>query len=171
MALFHRSHLRWVALVVTLASSQLCVAGEPEGMSGVVIGGETSTLADGALALEQGRVQEGIRLTEEGLKVNADPVKAAVGESNLCGGYALLRDWVHALPHCNVAIGLDPRNWQSFNNRAAVHSGLGQYDLALADLHTGLTLAPGANLLHQSLAVVEHNQRVLSRRERTFLRS
>ena len=171
MALLLRFHLGWVVLVVTLASWQPCAAAEPEGMSGTVLGGEDSTLADGAIALEQGRIQEGIRLTEIGLKTNADPVKAAVGESNLCGGYALLRDWVHALPHCNAAIELDPHNWQSFNNRAAVHSGLGQYDLALADLHTGLGLAPGASLLHQSLAVVEHNQKVLTRRERSFLRS
>jgi hypothetical protein len=171
MALLHRSQCGWLALAVALASWQLCTAGEPEGMSGVVIGGENSSLADGAVALEQGRIQDGIRLTEDGLKINADPVKAAVGESNLCGGYAMLHDWVHALPHCDAAIALDPHNWQSFNNRAAVHSGLGQYDLALADLHTGLGLAPGANLLHRSLAVVEHNQKVLTRRERTFLRS
>ena len=48
MALLLRSHLGWLALVVALASSQPCTAAEPEGISGTVLGGENSTLADGA---------------------------------------------------------------------------------------------------------------------------
>lgn len=170
MALLYRSPLGWLVPVMALATLP-CRASEPQAVSGTVLVGENSVLAEGAIALEQGRIEEGIRLTEEGLKDNDDPRRAAVGQSNLCGGYALLRRWAQALEHCDAAIELDPHNWQSFNNRAAVHSGLGQYDLALADLRTGLELAPGASLLHQSLAVVEHNQRVLNKRDRAFLRS
>jgi hypothetical protein len=41
----------------------------------------------------------------------------------------------------------------------------------LADLRTGLELVPQSTALHKSLAVVEHNQRVLNKRERALMHS
>jgi tetratricopeptide (TPR) repeat protein len=146
-------------------------AGEPEAISGTVIGGGNTLLAEGSLALQTGRVADGIRLTEEGLKTAADAREAAAGHSNLCGGYALLREWTQALQHCDAAIELDPTNWQPLNNRAAVHAGQGRYDLALSDLRAGLELAPRSSVLQKSLAVVEHNQKIVTKRGSSLMRS
>jgi|GEM_PF-1360523 tetratricopeptide (TPR) repeat protein len=162
-----------LTLAVALALWQPCVASAamPEAASGTILGGGNSLLAQGSIALQEGRIAEGIRLTQEGLKDTSDSREAAIGHSNLCAGYALMREWAQALEHCNTAIELDHRNWQSFNNRAAVHSGLGQYDLALTDLRSGLELDPQSSTLHRSLAVVEHNQRVINKRDTSVFRS
>ena len=173
MARLHKSVLGCLMLATILTSAQPCMAraAQPEAATGTVLGGGNSLLAEGSIALETGRIAEGIRLTEAGLKDAADPRQVAGAHSNLCAGYALLRDWAQALDHCNTAIELDHGSWQSLNNRAAVHAGLGQYDLALADLRLGLELVPQSITLHKSLAVVEHNQRVLQKRDRAVLRS
>jgi len=173
MARLHISGLGCVTLAVALAIWLPCgaLAAAPEAMSSMVLSGGNSLLAEGSIALQAGRISEGIRLTQEGLKDATDPREAASGHSNLCAGFALLREWAQALVQCNMAIELDRRNWQSFNNRAAVHAGLGQYDLALADVHSGLELDPHSSTLHKSLAVVEHNQRVINKRTPSVLHS
>ena len=147
------------------------IAAEPQATSGMVLGGGNSLLAEGSIALEAGRIADGIRLTQEGLKDAADSREAASGHSNLCAGYALLHEWTLALQECNTAIELDHTSWQSFNNRAAAHAGLGQYDLALADVHSGLQLEPQSTTLRKSLAVVEHNQKVINKRSTSVLHS
>jgi tetratricopeptide (TPR) repeat protein len=171
MACYHIFRLGCVSLTLALVGWQPCAADTAEATSGTILGGGNVLLAEGSMALQEGRIAEGIRLTLEGLKDMPDPREAASGHSNLCGGYALLRNWAQALEQCNAAIELDHDNWQSFNNRAAVHAGLVQYDLALADLHSGLELDPQSSTLHKSLAVVEHNQRVMNKRAPSMLRS
>jgi tetratricopeptide (TPR) repeat protein len=158
-------------LVLVALRPCAAVAAEPQAASGMVLGGGNSLLAEGSIALEAGRITEGIRLTQEGLKDVTDSREAASGHSNLCAGYALLHEWTLALQECNTAIELDRTNWQSFNNRAAAHAGLGQYDLALADVHAGLQLDPQSSILHKSLAVVEHNQKVINKRSSSVLHS
>lgn len=167
MAHLYMSCVGCVTLSVALASWQPCFAGavDMEAASGTVLSGGNSLLAAGAIALQEGRVAEGIRLTQEGLKEPTDSRQTAAAHSNLCAGFVLLREWAQALEHCNMAIELDRTNWQPFNNRAAVHAGLGQYDLALADLRSGLELDPRSSTLHKSLAVVEHNQRIINKRD------
>jgi hypothetical protein len=162
MGRFQFSSFGCLALAVLLPCGT--VAAEPQAASGMVLGGGNSLLAEGSIALEAGRISDGIRLTQEGLKYAADSREAASGHSNLCAGYALLHE-------CNTAIELDGTNWQSFNNRAAAHAGLGQYDLALADVHSGLQLEPQSSTLRKSLAVVEHNQKVINKRSSSVLHS
>jgi len=171
MAHFRSSHFKGIALAVALCPWSVCIAdtGQSQAISGTVLGGGNTYLADGSLALQEGRIDEGIRLTLEGLKNPTDSREAAAAHSNLCGGYAMLRDWALALPQCNAAIDLDPTNWQPFNNRAAVYAGQGRYDLALVDLHAGLALEPRSPTLQKSLAVVEHNQKVLNKRGSSYL--
>jgi tetratricopeptide (TPR) repeat protein len=173
MPVLFKSCLGWVVPIVTLAAWQLGSGGElqADARSGTVLGAGNQSLAEGSLALEQGRVADGIRLTLAGLKDATDPFETAAAHSNLCGGYALLHEWTEALAHCNAAIALDPTNWHSFNNRAAVFAGRGQYALALADLRSGLELAPQSRTLLKSLSVVEHNQKVLTKHQGAPLRS
>src|ERR1700733_3717300 len=173
MARLYSSYLGCITFAMALASGHAGVADatEPEALSGIVLGGGNTFLAEGSLALQEGRIADGIRLTQEGLKDESDPREAAAGHSNLCGGYALLRDWAHALEQCNMAIELNRTDWQAFNNRAAVYAGLGQFELALADVRAGLELDPKSSILQKSLAVVEHNQKVINKRDHSILRS
>jgi tetratricopeptide (TPR) repeat protein len=173
MPVLYRSRLGWVLPIVALAAWQIGSGGEPLGgaSSGTVLGSGNQSLAEGSLALEQGRVADGIRLTLAGMKDASDALETAAAHSNLCGGYALLHEWAEALEHCNAAIALDPTNWRPYNNRAAVFAGRGQYPLALADLRSGLELAPQSSTLLRSLSVVEHNQKVLTKHDGAPLRT
>jgi len=173
MANRYRTHLGWVVSLLALTGAPLGHSQElqPGGGSEIVLGTGNTWFADGSRALDEGRVTEGIRLTLEGFKSSVDPFENAAAHSNLCGGYALLRQWAEALEHCDTAIALDASNWHSYNNRAAIYAARGQYGLALADLRHGLELAPQSSTLLKSLAVVEHNQRVLNKRDSATLRS
>jgi tetratricopeptide (TPR) repeat protein len=139
--------------------------------SSTVIGPSNVQLADGAVALEDGRYVEGIRLTLDGLRGPASTRDQAAGHSNLCAGYAALRRWDEALPHCEQALQLDPVNWRSFNNRAAIHVARGQYDDALADLRRGLELAPQSETLQKSLQIALAHKKAHEQRRRSAVRA
>jgi tetratricopeptide (TPR) repeat protein len=135
-----------------------------------VLGPGNAQLAAGATALEKGNVQEGIRLTLEGLRAPSDNREKAAGYSNLCAGYAILKLWDEALRHCNAALAIDTSNWRTFNNRAAVMVGKGDYDLAIADIRTGLEMAPNSRTLLESLRIVQQNKRLAGARSRSSVR-
>jgi len=139
--------------------------------SKTVIGPMNSLLAEGAAALEAGRIEEGVRLTLEGLKVTASPQENAAGHSNACAGYVLLKQWSDALTQCNAALELDTSNWRTYNNRAAIYVEKGLYDLAMRDVEAGLALAPGAPTLHETLRILQRNKRLLGRQARKVVPS
>jgi len=139
--------------------------------SSTLVGPTNPQLADGATALDAGHVEEGIRLTLDGLKIPTDSRDRAAGYSNLCAGYALLKQWDEALQHCNTSLSIDRNNWSTFNNRAAVYVGKGQYEHALADLRTGLEIAPNSRTLLESLRIVQQNKRLYGVRSRSSVRS
>jgi tetratricopeptide (TPR) repeat protein len=156
-------------LLVMLANATAQTVGSTtmeKPMSATIIGAENPLLVDGANALEQGRASDGVRLTLEGLKYPANPHDVAAAHSNLCAGYALLQQWDEALAHCNTSITLDAANWRAYNNRAAVFSARGLYEEAIKDVQSGLKLAPGVAMLHKSLEIIYHNQRVHRRQSR-----
>jgi tetratricopeptide (TPR) repeat protein len=132
----------------------LLLANAAFAQSGKVLGNDSPLLAEGSASLAAGRHEEGIRLTLAGLERPNNPGDVAAAHSNLCAGYAALKRWSEALPHCNRSLELDLRNWRTFNNRAAVFVGLELYELAIADVNTGLTLDPDSQTLHKSLEVV-----------------
>lgn len=139
--------------------------------SKTVIGQVNSLLADGAAALQAGRIEEGVRLTLEGLKATDNAQENAAGHSNACAGYVLLKQWAEALSQCNAALEIDTSNWRTYNNRAAIYVAKGLYDLAMRDLEAGLALAPGAPTLHESVRILERNKRVLGRQARKVVPS
>lgn len=154
--------------IAVLAAAQ---AGRPQvtserPSSTTVLGPVNELLAAGATALEQGRVEEGIRLTLDGLKTPSSTRDIAAGHANLCAGYSMLREWDKALPHCNESIKLDPGNWRAYNNRAAVYVGKGRYDRALMDVQAGLDLAPESSTLHRSLEIIYERKRMMRQQTR-----
>jgi tetratricopeptide (TPR) repeat protein len=151
----------WFALLVMAGAAS---AGEPlQAQSATVIGQLNSLLSEGSVALAAGRYEEGVRLTLAGLAQPNNPRDAASGHSNVCAGHAALKHWQAALEHCNRALELDPGNWHTYNNRAAVFTGLRQFELAVADVHKGLALAPYSDTLRKSLEVVNQHREAASR--------
>jgi tetratricopeptide (TPR) repeat protein len=141
------------------------VAAENPGSS-TVLGATSLLLAEGAAALDQGRVDDGIRLTLEGLKLTSSAQEIAAGHANLCAGYAMLKRWDEALAHCNTSLELDATNWRAFNNRCAVFVAQGLYDLAIADVLAGLKLAPESSTLKKSLQIAYDHKRAHRDRSR-----
>ncbi len=160
----------FAALIAAGFAANDGVGAEPT-QSATVMGPSNAQLADGATALDQGRVEEGIRLTLAGLQFPTGRRDQAAGYSNLCAGYAMLQRWDEALQHCNTAIELDSNNWRSFNNRAAVFAGKGLYDKAVDDIRAGLRLAPDSRTLNESLRIIEENRRLLASRSRSSVRA
>jgi tetratricopeptide (TPR) repeat protein len=136
-------------------------------MSATVLGEENPQLAEGARALEAGHAEDGVRLTLEGLKVPASSHLVAAAHANLCAGYVLLHRYDEALVHCNTSISIDPENWRAYNNRAAVFSARSLFEEAIADVRTGLRLAPHSAVLQKSLTILYQNQKVQRRRGRS----
>jgi tetratricopeptide (TPR) repeat protein len=147
-----------LALLATMIAGVPPHAAEPA-QSTTVIGPSNAQLAAGAVAMENGRPEEGIRLTLDGLRGPNKPEDIAAAHSNLCAGYGMLKRWEDALQHCNTALELDRTNWRTYNNRAAVYTGKGLYDLALTDLQSGLEIAPESRTLKRSLQLVEEHKR------------
>lgn len=122
--------------------------------SSLVLGPTNQLLAGGAAALEAGRLDKGIRLTLAGLKQPNNVADEAAAYANLCAGYAGLRRWRKALPHCDRSLELDANNWRALNNRAAVYAGLEEFDRALTDVSAALKIAPDSPILQKSLQVI-----------------
>ena len=76
---------------------------------------------------------------------------------------AALKRWEEALEHCNKALELDPGNWRTYNNRAAVFVGLKQFDLAMTDVNAGLEIAPDSATLRKSRDVVRQHDNAAKR--------
>jgi tetratricopeptide (TPR) repeat protein len=167
----YRVALVIAVLVAASATDGTARATEPSAQSATIVGPVNAPLADGATALDAGHVEEGIRLTLEGLKLPTDSHDKAAGYANLCAGYALLKQWDEALEYCNTSLSLDKNNWRAFNNRAAVYVGKGQYEHAMADLRTGLDIAPNSRTLLESLRIVQENKRLYGTRSRSAVRS
>ena len=131
--------------------------------SATVIGPNNQLLTDGSVALEAGKFEVGVRLTLAGLDQPNNSHDQASGHSNVCAGYAAMKRWREALEHCNRALALDAGNWRTYNNRAAVFTGLKQFELAIADVNKGLELAPDSWTLHKSLEVVNQHREAAAR--------
>jgi tetratricopeptide (TPR) repeat protein len=148
-----------------ILSSFLAVAAHAQ--NSTVLGNDNQLLAEGSASLAAGRYEEGLRLTLAGLERPNNPNDEAAAYSNLCAGYAALKRWPEALPHCNRSLELDRHNWRTYNNRAAVFVGLKLYDLAVTDVNSGLALDPDSKTLHKSLEVVhEHKEAALRDRSK-----
>ncbi|HTU68165.1 MAG TPA: hypothetical protein VMF52_19625 [Steroidobacteraceae bacterium] len=156
----------WLASFVLALLAAGASGADESPQSSTVIGALNQRLAQGSAALEAGRYEEGVRLSLEGLDDIASRRDLAAGHANLCAGYAALKRFDAALPHCNRSIELDGNNWRAFNNRAAVFVGLQQFDLAMTDVNTGLAMAPDSPILRKSAEVVKEHRDAARRDKR-----
>jgi len=141
--------VRFLPLLMLLAA--FAEAQVPAGQSGAVartvIGPDNADLADGAAALRVGNAEDGVRLTERGLKSASSRRDRVAGYSNLCAGLVMLERFDEALQACNRALELDDGHWRSYSNRALVYLRQERYAEAERDISMGEQLNPDARTL------------------------
>jgi tetratricopeptide (TPR) repeat protein len=147
------------SLMLMLACQGPALADTPAATSSTVFGTANEQLVAGAEALRNRLYRKGVELTLSGLEQINLPRDIAAALSNLCAGYVGLKEFALALKSCDESLELDPRNWRTWNNRAAAHLGQGQHDAAIMDVQEGLQLAPQSATLQRTLAIVEAHKR------------
>ena len=128
-------------------------AGHSEASAKTVIGPGNADLADGSVALRAGDAEEGVRLTQRGLRTANNHRDRVAGYSNLCAGLVMLDRLDEALEACDRALELDDQHWRSYSNRALVYLRLERYAEAEQDISTGEQLSPGARTLKKLRAM------------------
>jgi len=136
-------HVRIALMGVILLSG---LAGHAQNEASISIG-VNPQLSEGAQALEFGNYDEGIRLTELGLKSTVRPRDRIGALSNLCAGYVGSREYAEALRYCNRSLRLDDRNWHAYNNRSLAYLGMGDLKNAQRDVEKGLAINPQSSSL------------------------
>ena len=124
-----------MSLVAFFLSVTAASAGGQAGEGDVAVGPtKNASLHDGANALNAGRAEDGIELTQEGLRTARTPQERRTALTNLCAGYLMLEELDEALRYCNDALALSDRNWRVYNNRALIYVLQRRFDEAEADL-------------------------------------
>lgn len=117
--------------------------------------GTPRELSEGAMAIAVGDYRRGVELTRAGLNSIPGSRDRAAGLSNLCAGLVGLQEFVEALRSCDEALAINPRNWRTWNNRAAALLGLGLTSRAILDIEHGLLLNPDSPTLQQTLEIAQ----------------
>ena len=112
-----------------------------------VIGPTNPDLQEGANALLSGDVEEGIRLTLIGLKMETGTRDRQTGMSNLCAGYTILNKLEEALRYCNLVLEENDEHWRALNNRAIIYVKQRRFAEAEKDIDKGQELAPRSRTL------------------------
>ena len=142
--------MRTAQFLIFLLLSSLCAAQTSDtrkNESRTVIGPSNIDLADGAAALRIGDVEEGVMLTQRGLRSAASERDRVAGYSNLCAGLIMLSRYEEAVEACDSAIMLNDRHWRAFSNRALAYIKLQRYPEAERDIRRGEELNPTARNL------------------------
>ena len=106
--------------------------------------GTNQYLSEGAMAIRMGSFEEGIRLTEKGLKSTVSKRDKAAGLANLCGAYVGIGEPDTAIEFCNQSLEINSRNWKTYSNRAAAFAIKGLYSEATFDLDAAAAIRPNA---------------------------
>jgi len=159
---------------VLLATGLFCapVAAEPDTnlVNSKVIGVDPM-LAEGAAAMQRGDWQRGIELTQAGLSAAISTNDRAAALANLCAAHASLKQFEQALALCDQSIALQDSRWQTWQNRAACHLGVGKIDEALQDLQRGLALNPDADSLQKTLTILRDREKLQQERLQNLVES
>lgn len=140
------TRLTWIAILLFVAVQ---TNADKNPQSKTVIGPSNIYLHEGANALLVGDAEEGVRLTELGLKQAAGRREKKIGRANLCAGYLLLNQPETALEHCSWVLKRYPSHWRTYNNRALVYLRLLQFEASQADILKGQELNPRSKKLKE----------------------
>ena len=145
--------LRLAILLLTTTAAAAQVPDRADGESRTIIGPSNIDLADGATALRTGDAEEGVRLTQRGLRSASSPRERLAGYSNLCAGLIMLDRLEEAIDSCDSAIAIDDSHWRSYSNRALANIRLKRYAEAEHDIRQGEALNPNARTLKKVKAM------------------
>ncbi|MBL8629068.1 MAG: tetratricopeptide repeat protein [Rhodospirillaceae bacterium] len=105
-----------------------------------------------ALGREQWR--KGAELAEKALRSGElAPQNLPAAYNNLCIGLMRTGRLDDAMEACNKAIGLRPRQWSFYNNRANIYFYRNEFDRALAEYYKAMTFSPNDDILLQNIAL------------------
>ena len=136
-----------LAVSSILAGSGLAHANSPDSRTVV---GANQYLSEGALAIRMGNYDEGIRLTELGLRVDHHSTRdKAAALCNLCAAHTALREVDKAIALCTESLALNSRNWKTYSNRAAAYTIKGLYSEAVFDLDAAEAINPRGRVLRK----------------------
>lgn len=142
------------AIVAAIALATSAVATETA-TSRTVIGPRNLPLHDGAVRLQAGDGEEGIRLTRQGLALAQTDRERGAAYSNLCAGYILTKDYEQAIAYCNRALIVDDRDYHAYSNRALAHFYRKEYESAQRDVGDGLAINPHSTSLRKVRMMIE----------------
>ena len=112
--------------------------------------GTNQYLSEGANAIRLGNYDEGIRLTELGLKTSHPSTRdRAAALCNLCAAHTALRELDVAIELCTESLTLNNRNWKTYSNRAAAYTIKGLYSEAVFDLDAAEAINPNGRALRK----------------------
>jgi tetratricopeptide (TPR) repeat protein len=118
--------------------------------SRTIVGSGNEFLSAGSFAIRVGQYDEGIRLTELGLRrYQPSTADRAAAYSNLCAAYAAKDDPDTAIPFCDQSLGLSSNNWRAYSNRAYAYFLKAMYAEATFDLDAAAALNPEARQVQQ----------------------
>jgi tetratricopeptide (TPR) repeat protein len=160
-----------VALSAALAQFPAPSAADAPKTGASTVYGPNPMLSDGATAMMNGDWRRGVELTLLGLSSTLSDEDRAAAYSNLCAGYAALKNFERALENCNRSLALRDDDWRAWQNRAAAHLGLGRVEEALRDVQRGLELNPLSEELHKTLAIARGYERRAEERIRDLVDS
>jgi tetratricopeptide (TPR) repeat protein len=115
-----------------------------------IVGSGNEFLSAGSFAIRVGQYDEGIRLTELGLKrYQPNTADRAAAFSNLCAAHAAKGDPDAAIPFCDRSLDLSSNNWRAYSNRSYAYFLKGMYSEATFDLDSAAALNPDARQVLQ----------------------
>jgi len=135
----HLIGLATIGLVASAAGAQV----EDRAVNRTVLGGN-EFLAQGAEDIRVGQYDEGIRLTNIGLRQAPTVAERAAAFSNLCAAYAAKGNPDRAIDYCTQSIALKDHNWRAYSNRSYAFYLKGQYRKAHEDLAVAASINPDA---------------------------
>jgi len=134
-------------LLLFAATVVCCAASYADTSVNRTVVGVDPDLSNGALAIRMGSYEEGIKLTERGLKGARSKRDRAAGLSNLCAAYVGLEKPDSAIELCNQSLAINSSSWRTYSNRAAAFTIKGLYSEALFDLDAAVAINPSARNL------------------------
>jgi tetratricopeptide (TPR) repeat protein len=115
-----------------------------------ILGSGNEFLSAGSFAIRVGQYDEGIRLTELGLRrYQPNAADRAAAFSNLCAAHAAKGDPDTAIPFCDRSLDLSSNNWRAYSNRSYAYFLKGMYSEATFDLDSAAALNPDARQVLQ----------------------
>ena len=131
--------------------------------SRTILGSGNEFLSAGSFAIRVGQYDEGIRLTELGLRrYQPSMADRSAALSNLCAAWAAKGEPDTAIPLCDRSLELSSKNWRAYSNRSYAYLLKGMYAEATFDLDSAAQINPEARQVVQLRGMI--NERGLQPR-------